>query len=322
MIPSLQQLGLISAIYADEEAKQQLSSATLPAQVSSVGNSTQKPSPDKSSTVVSAPMPSVAALQKAALKNSFASASSSSSSSASFLTSSSSSSSSSPSSSLSSSSVPPSPVLSTSPPNSGADYALPAVMLPFLTQGAPLPAADKLQQLQLGLLQLGTQYQSVVPSPQRVLVQTPFGLTSIPALSAASFLAGNAAPYVPPPPAPPAQPQVAVLSSLQSARLRKPFHKRRPAHMDKSMLFCHFCGRKDTPEWRKGPAGPATLCNACGLQWAKKVRAQRSSTSSRSSTTTTSQDVPESVATTSEVASTAAKEVASDASKLEDATTA
>jgi len=68
-----------------------------------------------------------------------------------------------------------------------------------------------------------------------------------------------------------------VLSSLPTARLRKPFHKRRPAHMDKSMLFCHFCGRKETPEWRKGPAGPATLCNACGLQWAKKLRDKRSS---------------------------------------------
>lgn len=52
----------------------------------------------------------------------------------------------------------------------------------------------------------------------------------------------------------------------------KSFHKRRPAHVDKSQLFCHFCGRRETPEWRKGPAGPATLCNACGLQWAKKQK--------------------------------------------------
>jgi len=72
---------------------------------------------------------------------------------------------------------------------------------------------------------------------------------------------------------------VEVFSSLTNSRIRKPFHKRRPAHMDKNMLFCHFCGRKDTPEWRKGPAGPATLCNACGLQWAKKMRAQRSGSS-------------------------------------------
>ncbi|KAH3758692.1 hypothetical protein Pelo_9510 [Pelomyxa schiedti] len=48
--------------------------------------------------------------------------------------------------------------------------------------------------------------------------------------------------------------------------------RRRANTVDKSQLYCHFCGRKSTPEWRKGPDGPATLCNACGLQWAKKYR--------------------------------------------------
>ncbi|KAI8989751.1 hypothetical protein BD414DRAFT_459868 [Trametes punicea] len=35
---------------------------------------------------------------------------------------------------------------------------------------------------------------------------------------------------------------------------------------------CVQCGRTDSPEWRKGPKGPKTLCNACGLRWAKKAR--------------------------------------------------
>ncbi|EMD38174.1 hypothetical protein CERSUDRAFT_122924 [Gelatoporia subvermispora B] len=35
---------------------------------------------------------------------------------------------------------------------------------------------------------------------------------------------------------------------------------------------CMTCGKTDSPEWRKGPQGPKTLCNACGLRWAKKVR--------------------------------------------------
>ncbi|KAG7448235.1 uncharacterized protein BT62DRAFT_930327 [Guyanagaster necrorhizus] len=35
---------------------------------------------------------------------------------------------------------------------------------------------------------------------------------------------------------------------------------------------CVTCGRTDSPEWRKGPLGPKTLCNACGLRWAKSVR--------------------------------------------------
>jgi hypothetical protein len=29
-------------------------------------------------------------------------------------------------------------------------------------------------------------------------------------------------------------------------------------------LVCRDCGRTDSPEWRKGPEGPKTLCNACG----------------------------------------------------------
>ncbi|PVG04224.1 hypothetical protein CPB86DRAFT_747542 [Serendipita vermifera] len=35
---------------------------------------------------------------------------------------------------------------------------------------------------------------------------------------------------------------------------------------------CTACGRNNSPEWRKGPQGPKTLCNACGLRWAKKSK--------------------------------------------------
>ncbi|KAK4997188.1 white collar 2 type of transcription factor [Elasticomyces elasticus] len=35
---------------------------------------------------------------------------------------------------------------------------------------------------------------------------------------------------------------------------------------------CQDCGTLDSPEWRKGPRGPKTLCNACGLRWAKKEK--------------------------------------------------
>ncbi|QRV79381.1 GATA type zinc finger [Ceratobasidium sp. AG-Ba] len=37
---------------------------------------------------------------------------------------------------------------------------------------------------------------------------------------------------------------------------------------------CSVCKRTDSPQWRKGPNGPNTLCNSCGLNWA---RAQRKS---------------------------------------------
>lgn len=29
---------------------------------------------------------------------------------------------------------------------------------------------------------------------------------------------------------------------------------------------CHSCKRSETPEWRRGPDGARTLCNACGLR--------------------------------------------------------
>ncbi|KAJ3031308.1 blue light receptor [Rhizophlyctis rosea] len=37
-------------------------------------------------------------------------------------------------------------------------------------------------------------------------------------------------------------------------------------------LFCRQCGTTRSPEWRKGPDGPKTLCNACGLAYAKKQK--------------------------------------------------
>ncbi|KAL5359548.1 hypothetical protein BJX96DRAFT_148652 [Aspergillus floccosus] len=40
----------------------------------------------------------------------------------------------------------------------------------------------------------------------------------------------------------------------------------------KGEYMCTDCGTSDSPEWRKGPDGPKTLCNACGLRWAKKEK--------------------------------------------------
>ncbi|KAF7327965.1 GATA-type domain-containing protein [Mycena kentingensis (nom. inval.)] len=35
---------------------------------------------------------------------------------------------------------------------------------------------------------------------------------------------------------------------------------------------CHSCQINETPEWRRGPDGARTLCNACGLHYAKLLR--------------------------------------------------
>ncbi|KAH8837501.1 blue light receptor [Pyricularia oryzae] len=48
---------------------------------------------------------------------------------------------------------------------------------------------------------------------------------------------------------------------------------------------CTDCGTLDSPEWRKGPSGPKTLCNACGLRWAKKEKKRNPKTGSGSGST-------------------------------------
>ncbi|KAI8912626.1 GATA zinc finger-domain-containing protein [Gorgonomyces haynaldii] len=30
---------------------------------------------------------------------------------------------------------------------------------------------------------------------------------------------------------------------------------------------CQVCGATETPQWRRGPSGKRTLCNACGVKW-------------------------------------------------------
>ena len=37
-------------------------------------------------------------------------------------------------------------------------------------------------------------------------------------------------------------------------------------------LKCLHCGEVDTPEWRRGPYGSRTLCNACGLYYRKLIK--------------------------------------------------
>ncbi|CAI7614285.1 unnamed protein product [Penicillium bialowiezense] len=46
----------------------------------------------------------------------------------------------------------------------------------------------------------------------------------------------------------------------------------------KGQHVCGDCGTADSPEWRKGPNGPKTLCNACGLRWSKKEKKRQEST--------------------------------------------
>ncbi len=48
--------------------------------------------------------------------------------------------------------------------------------------------------------------------------------------------------------------------------------KDRFTRMEKGELSYYACTSIHTHCSRKGPLGPKTLCNACGLRWAKKAR--------------------------------------------------
>jgi hypothetical protein len=51
--------------------------------------------------------------------------------------------------------------------------------------------------------------------------------------------------------------------------------KKRQRKVKRRDLHCHVCGVTDTPEWRRGPDGDHTLCNACGLHYAKALKKER-----------------------------------------------
>ncbi|CAE6430489.1 unnamed protein product [Rhizoctonia solani] len=51
---------------------------------------------------------------------------------------------------------------------------------------------------------------------------------------------------------------------------------------------CTMCNRKDSPQWRKGPRGSNTLCNSCGLQWARTQRKSEGAHSRAASSRSTS----------------------------------
>lgn len=40
-----------------------------------------------------------------------------------------------------------------------------------------------------------------------------------------------------------------------------------PAGMDRLSRRCTHCASEKTPQWRTGPMGPKTLCNACGVRY-------------------------------------------------------
>jgi len=58
--------------------------------------------------------------------------------------------------------------------------------------------------------------------------------------------------------------------------------RRRTFYAPKRNLHCHMCNVTETPEWRRGPDGDHTLCNACGLHYAKTQKKENNKDAGKS----------------------------------------
>ena len=45
--------------------------------------------------------------------------------------------------------------------------------------------------------------------------------------------------------------------------------------VEESAPSCLECGETSTPQWRRGPLGPNTLCNRCGVRYARREAGSR-----------------------------------------------
>ncbi|GAA5957348.1 hypothetical protein JCM8115_006964 [Rhodotorula mucilaginosa] len=70
--------------------------------------------------------------------------------------------------------------------------------------------------------------------------------------------------------------------SRQSGKARRTSSETGSQASSNANRICQNCGRTDSPEWRSGPNGNKTLCNACGLRWAKSQKQSTGSSGSPS----------------------------------------
>lgn len=49
-------------------------------------------------------------------------------------------------------------------------------------------------------------------------------------------------------------------------------YAKRLSNNNNSLNICYYCNSTSTPEWRRGPDGNRTLCNACGLYYRKLIK--------------------------------------------------
>lgn len=68
-------------------------------------------------------------------------------------------------------------------------------------------------------------------------------------------------------PAPAPAPAPAVYLVKKKKKKKAAASARKPWRPSKSAKQCLHCGSSSTPQWREGPLGRSTLCNACGVRY-------------------------------------------------------
>jgi hypothetical protein len=62
---------------------------------------------------------------------------------------------------------------------------------------------------------------------------------------------------------------------FQMLQIWRKSHNRPKVIKSKNRQQCDKCHTSVTPQWRKGPNGPASLCNACGLRYANRCKKEQ-----------------------------------------------
>lgn len=66
--------------------------------------------------------------------------------------------------------------------------------------------------------------------------------------------------------------EIQPISPTNISKNQDSSRRKKKAKISIADLVCRECGTNSSPEWRRGPEGPKTLCNACGLLFAKKMK--------------------------------------------------
>lgn len=76
----------------------------------------------------------------------------------------------------------------------------------------------------------------------------------------------------------PFTPQPFVKEEKDDVHVEKPLQ---PSHPLTDVRRCAQCGTTQTPQWRNGPRGPRTLCNACGIRLHRRLNKTKMGTTPR-----------------------------------------